>query len=144
MGDLILSYVKDRVVYIFVFLTVIILGISSRAYVDVLPVVVSSHLGDALWASMVYFGCRIVFFRQRLLLSACLSLLFSYMIEFSQLYQADWIHRVRSTILGGLILGKGFLAIDLVRYMVGILCSYVIDRYLFKRMNNLISKEERG
>jgi hypothetical protein len=140
----VLTYLKNRVIYIFVFMTVIILGISSRAFSDVLPVVVSSHLGDALWACMVYFGCRIVFFRQRLLLSACLSLLFSYMIEFSQLYQADWIHRVRSSILGGLILGKGFLTIDLVRYAVGILYSYVIDRYLFKRMNNAKSKEERG
>lgn len=118
---------RNRVVYIIVFLMVIILGISSRSFTDVLPVFVSRHFGDALWASMVYFGCRILFLKQRLLVSVCLSIIFSYSIEFSQLYQADWINGIRSTLLGALILGKGFLGIDLIRYTVGIVISFVLD-----------------
>ncbi|OAB32181.1 ribosomal maturation YjgA family protein [Paenibacillus macquariensis] len=118
---------RNRVVYIIVFFMVIILGISSRSFTDVLPVFVSRHFGDALWASMVYFGCRILFLKQRLLVSVCLSIVFSYSIEFSQLYQADWINAIRSTLLGALILGKGFLGIDLIRYTVGIVISFVVD-----------------
>ena len=109
------------------------LGICSRAFSDVLPLFVSRHLGDALWASMVYFGCRILFLQQRLLVSVYISLIFSFTIEFSQLYQADWINGIRSTLLGALILGKGFLVIDLIRYVVGIACSCIMDYYWFSR-----------
>ncbi|OAB40068.1 hypothetical protein PMSD_02795 [Paenibacillus macquariensis subsp. defensor] len=130
---------RNRVVYIIVFLMVIILGISSRSFADVLPLFVSSHFGDALWASMVYFGCRILFLKQRLLVSVCLSIIFSYSIEFSQLYQADWINGIRSTLLGALILGKGFLGIDLIRYTVGIVISFVLD---WSWVNHMKKKED--
>lgn len=129
-----MTYLKNRIVYIVLFFIVIILGISSRTFSDVLPLFVSRHFGDALWASMVYFGCRILFLKQRLFMSVVLSLVFSYSIEFSQLYQADWINNLRSTLLGALILGKGFLSIDLIRYVIGIVCSWVIDRYAISRV----------
>jgi len=126
-------------VYIIVFLVVIILGISSRSFIDVVPLFVSRHFGDALWASMVYFGCRILFIKQRLLVSVCLSVIFSFTIEFSQLYQADWINGIRSTLLGALILGKGFLGIDLIRYAVGIIISFVAD---WSWVNHMKKKED--
>ena len=137
--DISLAYLKARVVYIIVFFTVIILGIISRSFTDVLPLFVSRHFGDALWASMVYFGCRILFLKQRLMASFCLSLIFCFIIEFSQLYQADWINGIRSTILGALILGKGFLGVDLIRYVVGIVCSFVLDWYW---INHVKKKED--
>ncbi|ULO05579.1 DUF2809 domain-containing protein [Paenibacillus sp. 19GGS1-52] len=115
------------IVYICIFLTVIVLGISSRAFADQLPLFVSRHFGDALWGSMVYFGFRVLFTEQKKLHSLVLSLIFSFGIEFSQLYQEDWINSLRSTLVGGLILGKGFLWIDLLRYTVGIGLSYGLD-----------------
>lgn len=126
---------KNRIIYIVIFVVVIILGLSSRVFSDHLPLFISNHFGDALWASMVYFGCRILFRNKGLFVSVVLSLLFSYSIEFSQLYQADWINDLRSTLLGALILGKGFLSMDLIRYGIGIMCSWVIDRYWISRMN---------
>ncbi|OAB43755.1 hypothetical protein PGLA_08215 [Paenibacillus glacialis] len=127
--DISLAYLKARVVYIIVFFTVIILGISSRVLTDVIPIFVSRHFGDIFWASMVYFGCRILLLKQRLMVSVYLSVLFSFTIEFSQLYQAEWINSIRSTVLGALILGRGFLSVDLIRYMVGIVFSYVMDYF---------------
>jgi hypothetical protein len=117
----------------FVVLIVIISGLSSRVFAEVLPLFVSSHLGDMLWASMVYFGFRVLLIKRTLLLAACISLLFSFTVEFSQLYQAGWINGIRSNVLGALVLGKGFLFIDLVRYTVGIFLSYVIDWYWMNR-----------
>ena len=55
------------------------------------------------------------------------ALAFSFAIEFSQLYQADWINALRRTTLGGLILGYGFLWSDLVCYTVGILIGAGIE-----------------
>ena len=46
----------------------------------------------------------------RLLLAA---LLLSFAVEFSQLYQADWIDALRANRFGALVLGRGFLWADL-------------------------------
>ncbi len=56
------------------------------------------------------------------------SVLFCFAIEFSQMYQAPWINHIRATTLGGLVLGKGFLTVDLIRYTVGIVVSWVLDQ----------------
>jgi len=51
--------------------------------------------------------------------AALISILFCFLIEFSQLYQAEWINAIRKTRLGGLTLGFGFLWSDLASYVVG-------------------------
>ncbi len=72
-------------------------------------------------------------------MSVYLSMIFSFTIEFSQLYQAGWINDIRSTLLGALILGKGFLGIDLIRYTVGIVISFVAD---WSWVNQMKKKED--
>jgi hypothetical protein len=124
---------KSRIIYIFVMLTVIIVGISSRVFTERLPTFISIHFGDMLWASMVYFGFRVLLINRSLFVTACISLIFSFLIEFSQLYQADWINVVRSTLLGSLVLGRGFLIVDLTRYFVGISISFFIDSIIERR-----------
>jgi glycopeptide antibiotics resistance protein len=124
---------KSKVVYIAVVITVIMLGLGSRVFAEALPSFVANHFGDMLWASIVYFGFRVLLSNRSLLLSAYLSLIFSFSVEFSQLYQAGWINEIRSTTLGALVLGRGFLFVDLIRYTVGIALSFVADRYCFKR-----------
>ena len=120
---------RVRILYIAAVLIVIVLGICSRKFADSLPVFVSNHAGDALWASMIYLGVRAIAVNHRRSWAAGISLIFCYAVEFSQLYQADWINSIRNTLLGALILGKGFLYVDLVRYTAGILFAYVIDRW---------------
>jgi glycopeptide antibiotics resistance protein len=121
---------KMRITYfIFIFFT-ISLGLASRKYSYLLPPFLADHAGDALWAMMVYFCFRFILPRNQQSASIILSILFSLSIEFSQLYQANWINRIRSTTLGALILGKGFLTVDLIRYAIGILIGAVLDRFI--------------
>ncbi len=115
--------------YLIAVFVAMILGFSSRRYADMLPVFVAEHAGDALWASMIYFGIRLLWVRKSLLWAALVGILFCFGIEFSQLYQAEWIQAIRSTFLGALVLGSGFLTIDLVRYSVGVAVSLLLDRY---------------
>lgn len=122
--------IKSKVIYCSAVLLAVMLGLGTRAYGDQLPHFVSVHFGDAIWAGMIYLAFRVLLTRHPLWLSLVLSLGFSFGIEFSQLYQADWIIHVRSTTAGGLVLGQGFLWIDLVRYTAGILFCYVIDQIL--------------
>lgn len=56
-----------------------------------------------------------------------LSLLLSLGIECSQLYQAPWIHDLRLTPVGAVVLGSGFHRIDLVCLAVGALLASVLD-----------------
>ncbi|WP_373330910.1 ribosomal maturation YjgA family protein [Salmonirosea aquatica] len=64
---------------------------------------------------------------------AALCVLVCYCIELSQLYQADWINTLRSTRLGGLVLGFGFLWSDLVCYFVGTLLGVGLEYVFLKR-----------
>ncbi|MGF9915052.1 DUF2809 domain-containing protein [Paenibacillus ehimensis] len=118
---------RARVAYIAAVFAAIALGLGSRAFADRLPVFVAEHFGDALWACMVYFGFRACFAHWKVSFALWCSLAFCFAIEFSQLYQADWINRIRETTLGALVLGKGFLTADLVRYSAGIAVSSLID-----------------
>lgn len=84
------------------------LGLASRKWSLSLSPFVAQNAGDVLWAMMVYFGFRFLLVRKSTLTAIVLSFLFCFSIEFSQLYQEDWINQIRATMLGSLILGKGF------------------------------------
>ncbi|MBB3150938.1 hypothetical protein FHS16_000972 [Paenibacillus endophyticus] len=122
-----------RISYLIAALTTMLLGYGSRRYAESLPAFVSVHMGDALWASMVYFGIRMLGASVSLKRSALLSFLFCFGIEFSQLYQAEWINAIRGTTIGALVLGSGYLTVDLVRYSAGIGIAMLLDRLLLQK-----------
>ncbi|QFG01160.1 DUF2809 domain-containing protein [Psychrobacillus glaciei] len=119
-----------RIVYMFAVVITILLGLSSRKYSQSLLPFVAQNAGDVMWAMMVYFGFRFLLVRKSLLTAIWLSFSFSFGIEISQLYQAEWINQIRNTLLGALILGIGFLEVDLIRYAVGIMFATVLDKML--------------
>ena len=126
------QYRKMRVSYLIAIAITISLGLASRNWSTLLPSFVAQNAGDMLWAMMVYFGFRLLLVRKNTLTAIWLSFLFSFGVEFSQLYQEDWINQIRRTTLGALILGKGFLVEDLVRYTVGIIIATVLDKMALK------------
>jgi hypothetical protein len=118
---------KQRLEYTAATLLMMLLGLASRIFVEELPAFIARHAGDALWAAMIYYGFRLLFVRQRLFATTLLSLLFCFAIEFSQLIQTDWLNGLRNTVLGALVLGRGFLVIDLLRYTIGIGLAAALD-----------------
>jgi glycopeptide antibiotics resistance protein len=94
---------------------------------------------DVVWAMMVYFLFRIVFIDWSIKKVAVIGILFSFVVEVSQLYHADWIDKLRGTYLGELILGSGFVWSDLLAYLCGIgfgiIIDYLIESYLINRLN---------
>lgn len=133
---------KSRVGYLFLVGIVILLGIGSRIDSDMIPPFIAQHAGDILWASMVYFWVRFFWIKKTLLWAVGISVMFSFGIEFSQLYQSVWINEIRNTTIGSLILGRGFLWIDLLRYVIGILLAYLFDQFVFwKVQRSHISKK---
>lgn len=116
------------------------LGLLSRtAYITaMLPGIINAYLGDALWAAMIFTGFGFLFRNIRTETSAILSLSFCYLIECSQLYHAPWIDEIRSSTLGGLILGWQFVWSDIFAYTVGV-CAAALLEWAVKRNRRLSS-----
>jgi glycopeptide antibiotics resistance protein len=126
--------VAHRMYYCAVCILVIITGLSSRS--SHLPTWVFENIGDILWAMMIYYGIRILYPRHPSKLTAIIALLFCFSVETSQLYQEEWINKIRQTRLGSLVLGRGFLILDLLRYTIGIILAFLTDFLIKKKQQN--------
>ncbi len=111
---------RNRLTYAALVLVVIAAGLASRRYPGLLPAALGKYPGDALWALMVMLLYGFAWPRWIIARTALAALATSFAVEFSQLYQADWINAIRHTTLGHLVLGSGFHAMDLLAYAVGV------------------------
>jgi hypothetical protein len=122
---------KNRLKFLLFALLLIPIGLATRTYGNEF---MKLYVGDSLWAMMIYFGFR--FLLSSLSMKAFwFALSFCFLIEFSQLYHAEWIDNIRQNRLGGLILGFGFLWSDLVAYFVGILSGYWLEKINSQQTN---------
>lgn len=119
---------KKRLNYLITTIVIMIMGLLSRKYMNIFPKSIAPFIGDMLWAMMVYFGLRFLNPKLKIITTLILAIIFSFSIEISQLYQADWINNIRSTTIGGLILGHGFLFEDLISYSIGIIIGAIINK----------------
>jgi hypothetical protein len=119
---------KSGIVYVTLIVLTICLGLLSRQIRLIPPAT-----GDVLWALMVFFIIRLLLIHTKLKSIALISLITCYLVEISQLYQQEWVNSIRRTILGGLILGHGFLWSDLLAYTIGILIGFIITSALVER-----------
>lgn len=116
-----------RIAYAIAAIVTILLGLASRRYSQQLPEFVATYAGDTLWALTAYLGVRMVFPAWKVVTSAFVALAFAFSIEISQLYHGVWIDQLRKSVIGGLILGYGFLWADLLCYCAGVGTGAVID-----------------
>jgi hypothetical protein len=121
--------IKLRPVYFILTVLTIIIGLLSRHFAFI-PL----FIGDVLWATMVYFIFRFLFIRANIKRIIIYSLLFSYAIEFSQLYTAPWIDHLRQTLFGKLVLGSVFNWGDLLSYTGGILIGVLIEIFVVNKI----------
>jgi len=125
-----MNHKRNRLLYMIMAFVVICLGLLSRKMTDHLPDLANLVLGDALWALMIYLLFGMVFRNWPVKKVAVIGLAFCFVIELSQLYHDRWIDGIRSTTLGGLVLGFGFLWSDLVAYSIGIGFGIGIDYFV--------------
>lgn len=107
-------------------LGVVALGLACRT--SMAPSFAELYLGDVLWGALFY-----------LLLAWCwpaspswalglAAAALTEAIEVSQLYRAPWAEALRSTKLGGLLLGHGFSWSDVLCVALGAALAALIDR----------------
>ena len=124
---------RNRITYLCLWLTTVLLGLSTRNCPQFWSPLVRTYGGDTLWATMVVMGGGALFpcWGARRLAIASLSL--AYAVEVSQLYHAPWLDAVRHTHLGGLLLGYTFLWSDLACYTIGVCLGALVDLSLTRR-----------
>lgn len=125
------TVVKTRLRYVCGAVLLIVLGLLSRR-----TAVIPAGAGDALWAMTVYCCWRILLVRQKRVYAALAALITSYAVEFSQLLTPAWLVSLRSTFLGHMLLGQGFLWSDLLAYTLGIVLIFLIDRLLYQSLKS--------
>ena len=127
---------RNRIHYLILIIGTIIIGLASRLYSKYLPEFVNLGLGDTLWALMMYWILGFFFPRISIVRLTFLSLSVCFLVEFSQLLQADWINAIRNNTLGALILGRGFLWSDLVAYSLGVGLGMLIENTIYIKRKN--------
>ncbi len=105
------------------------LGLYSRQFNSI-----PNETGDALWAMMVFCIWRIILHKKEPTTIAIVSLISSYLVEFSQLITWSFLVEFRKTFIGHIMLGQGFLWIDLLAYTIGIICIFGIFKIFEKKV----------
>lgn len=111
---------------------VLVIGYLSRQW-SVKGSLVHDYAGDAVWAAMIYFGFRFLLAGEARKPALGAALATTYLIEISQLVQADWLNALRHTRLGRLILGFVFLWSDLVMYAVGVGLAWLVEGFFLRK-----------
>ena len=119
---------RNAITYFFMIITVMMLGLSTRRFSIYFPDWINLYIGDVLWGLMIFFIVGLLFRTKDTRWVTTGALIFSFSIEFSQLYHSQWIDSLRKTRMGGLVLGYGFLWSDLVSYTIGIGVGVLIER----------------
>ena len=103
-------------------------GLATRRYGAHLPAFVATYGGDTLWALTVFLGIGALAPGWATWRVAAWALATAFLVEIGQLYRAPWIDTLRSTRLGALVLGQGFLWSDLPCYAAGVAIGAAIER----------------
>jgi hypothetical protein len=118
---------RNRLLSTIALLGVIALGLASRKFPGLFPAFLGKYPGDALWALVVFIGFGLIQPGATTRRVAAYAVATSFIVEFSQLYQAPWINSIRGTTPGHLILGSTFSWKDLAVYPVGIAVGVVVE-----------------
>ena len=103
-------------------------GLASRsALVAPLPKAVGLYAGDVLWAWMLFLILGFFFPSARTLPLASLALGGAFAVECSQLLDFEWLTWLRRTRLGALVLGRGWVATDLLCYAAGVGLGMLVE-----------------
>lgn len=126
---------KRNIIYIILIVSFICIGLIIRKYNDFFGSIVGNYAPDTLWAIMVFFILRLLIRSKSNAFIFVFTIVFSYLIELSQLYHSPWIDYIRNNKLAALVLGKGFLWSDIICYSLGACSAFMIQKILEKNLN---------
>ena len=90
---------RNPVIWLAMIALAAVLGISSRRFAAMLPGFIAAYAGDTFWALAAFLGIGLILPRISTCRVASLAMMFSVMIELSQLYQ---VRKIRALLFHGL------------------------------------------
>lgn len=118
---------RKRTWYLLAFGVTLALGLASRRFPHLLPVVLGKYPGDVLWALMVFFGMGVIFIKVTTLQLGCRALAFSFGIEALKLCKLPWLVSLRHTTPGHLVFGHLFSWQNMAAYTLGVLLGLLVE-----------------
>lgn len=120
---------RERLFVLAWMLLVVALGLGSRtsAAAAHVPRFLTTYAGDTLWATLVYLCLVFAWPRLPVRRAASWTLGISVLVELSQLLHTPWLDALRANRFVALVLGRGFVASDLVCYAVGVALAALLD-----------------
>jgi len=126
---------RDIKIYLLIMVLITAAGLPARTIQDQLPSWYVQYFGDYLWAMLLFFGFALILHNMSTSKVAIVTLLFTYIIEVSELFHPPWLDYLRSIKLFALILGFTFLWSDIVAYTLGISTGALIEWFLLRKMS---------
>ena len=122
-----------RLRYLAAALLTVAIGLGVHLGGSFIPPQIRDVAGDALWAAMMVWWVSALSPRSHVAVRAGVALGISWIVELSQLYHTPTLDAARATTIGGLILGSGFDARDLVAYAAGVFAAVIIEAMVRRR-----------
>ncbi|CAN5557851.1 DUF2809 domain-containing protein [soil metagenome] len=124
-----------RIIYFLFFAFFIWLALATRHHKDWFHPLIVKYGGDVIWAAAFLFLLRVIFIRTVLWKVAACCYTLGVLDELSQLINTSWADNIRSTTIGKLMFGVGFVWSDLLCYLTGTLLAWgliaVMEHYVF-------------
>ncbi len=121
------THQRTRVRYVVLALVTIAVGLLVHRDRVALSAGARDILGDALWAMMIVWWIGAMAPAMRLWTRGVGAMSLCALVELSQLIRTPTLDAVRTTTLGGLILGHDFDTRDLWAYAVGVTAAVVLE-----------------
>lgn len=127
---MIISLFTKRSVKILLALILIIIGILTKHYSGPYSGFVNNHLGGIIYVVFWILLFSIIFPDYPLFKLVFLVLLFTCLIEFTQIIQNPFLSHLREYFIFRAIFGSTFNAIDYLYYIVGAIAGFIISLIL--------------
>jgi hypothetical protein len=107
-------------------------GLPARTIQDQLPTWYIQYFGDYLWAMLLFFVFSLILRNMSTFKVAFVTLIFTYIVEISQLFHPQWLDHLRSIKVFALVLGFTFLWSDIVAYTLGVFTGALVESFLLR------------
>ena len=129
------SRFSGRIIFACAIVFLCITALWARKMNGSFPNFFNTYYPDTAWTMAVYCGFGLLF-NKGVKVNLPAALLTSYAVEISQLFTTPFLSLARSTVIGGLILGYGFLWSDIICYTVGALICFAAETVITERFLN--------
>ena len=125
-----------RIIYFLLFSFFIWLALATRHHSEWFFPIIAKYGGDIIWAGAFLFLLRMIFINTDLWKLTLWCYILGVLDEVSQLVHTPFAEAIRSTTLGKLMFGLGFLWSDILCYAVGTVLAFLLlallEKYIFK------------